>query len=236
MTKRIRPYVQVLGAAALLAQALIFPSCGGGNEGMTGNGTGNGGTTGSGTGSAGTTGASGATGSAGASGSAGATGAGGSMPFGEPACTGLRTAAGEEPAKNVPCTPADPQFCFRTCGPVREGIKSETCETSGVYAEMSGCTFDPGKNYSCYKIPAAANPVCPVGMTPKGSDPCTDLNVPTCTACNSLQGLNGGQYFDSAGSPKTGWCVCQAPNGQGVRTWSCASDTAWPCPFGAGCV
>ena len=45
----------------------------------------------------------------------------------------------------------------------------------------------------------------------------------------------GGNYLDSGGAPKVGWCTCQEPNTQGVRTWTCASDTAWPCPLGSGC-
>ena len=97
---------------------------------------------------------------------------------------------------------------------------------------MSGCSFNPANDYSCYKIPAAANTACPAGVTPKGSDPC---DVPHCTLCNSLGGIVGGNYFDSTGAPKVGWCTCQVPNGDGLRTWTCASDTAWPCPLGAGC-
>jgi len=53
--------------------------------------------------------------------------------------------------------------------------------------------------------------------------------------CNSLQGLMGGQYLDSSGAVKIGYCVCTQPNAAGVRTWSCASDTAWPCPLANGC-
>jgi hypothetical protein len=60
-------------------------------------------------------------------------------------------------------------------------------------------------------------------------------DVPPCTLCNSLQGAVGGQYLDSSGAGKVGWCVCNPPNANGQRTWSCAADTAWPCPLGAGC-
>ena len=70
------------------------------------------------------------------------------------------------------------------------------------------------------------------GVTPKASDPC---DVPHCVLCNSTGGLNAGSYLDSGGSPKTGFCTCQEPNGQGMRTWTCASETAWPCPLGKGC-
>ena len=111
-------------------------------------------------------------------------------------------------------------------------MKTETCTTAGTYAEMSGCSFDPSQDYSCYRIPTAANAACPAGVTPRGASAC---DVPHCTLCNSLRGIVGGQYLDAAGAPKVGWCVCQAPNADGLRTWSCASDTAWPCPLGAGC-
>jgi hypothetical protein len=97
---------------------------------------------------------------------------------------------------------------------------------------MSGCSFDPFRDFSCYKLPVAANPICPAGITPMASGPC---DIPHCSLCNSLQGTVGGQYLDSTGAPKVGWCVCQEPNATGMRTWSCASDTAWPCPLGAGC-
>jgi hypothetical protein len=224
MTKRIRPFIQSLGAAALVAGVFMFQACGGGNVGMTGaagsgSPAGTAGDTGSGT--AGTTGGGGTTGAGGSA----ATGTGGTAAFGEPAC--LSTVV-----KGGACTPADQQFCYKTCGPARTGVKTETCTTAGTYAEMSGCSFDPSKDYSCYKIPAAANTACPAGVTPKGSDPC---DVPMCTLCNSLGGVVGGNYFDSTGAPKVGWCACQAPNGDGLRTWTCASDTAWPCPLGAGC-
>lgn len=216
MIKRIRPYLQV----ALLAQVFIFVGCGGSNTSPIA------GTAGTGSGAAGTTGAAGGpAGTNGGAGTTGAAGAGGSMAFGEPAC--LSTVV-----KGGVCGPADQQFCYKTCGPERTGVKTETCQTSGTYAEMSGCTFDPSKDYSCYKIPTEVQTACPAGVTPQGSMPC---DTPHCTQCNSLQGVTGGQYLDSTGAPKVGWCTCQVPNSAGLRTWTCATDTAWPCPLGAGC-
>ena len=94
---------------------------------------------------------------------------------------------------------------------------------------MSGCSFDPAMNFACYKIPAAANTACPAG-TPQAS---TDCTVDHCVVCNSTGGLPGGGYSDSGGAAKVGYCVCQVANSAGKRTWSCASDTAWPCPAGA---
>ncbi len=115
-----------------------------------------------------------------------------------PLCSGLTTAAGAAPTKGGACVAADPQLCYKTCGPQGIGFKSETC-TGGLYAEQSGCTFPTGADYSCYKIPAAIDASCPKTV-PKASDPCT---VAECTPCN----LNG-QYLDSSGASKAGYCVC----------------------------
>ncbi len=155
----------------------------------------------------------------------GAGGAGGmSGAFGEPAClSGV--------AKGVPCAATDQQLCYKTCGPEKTGIKSETC-VGGIYAEMSGCTFEPTKDYSCYKIPSSASAACPAGVAPTASMAC---DVPHCTLCNTTGGLPGGQFIDSTGAVKVGYCTCQEPNASGVRTWTCASDVQWPCPAGLGC-
>ena len=152
------------------------------------------------------------------------TGTGGGS-FGQPACPSTVVRGGA-------CTAVDPQFCYKTCGPDSVGVKTETCTTNGTYAEMSGCTFDPSRDFSCYKIPSTTNAVCPQAVTPQASGAC---DVPPCTLCNSLQGIVGGQYLDSSGAPKVGWCACKLPNAAGTRTWSCASDTSWPCPLGSGC-
>jgi hypothetical protein len=142
-------------------------------------------------------------------------------------------------AKGVACAAADPQLCYKTCGPEKAGVKSETCSTSATYTE-GACMFDPSKSYSCFKIPAAVNTACPldadagtgVYLTPQGSQPCT---IGVCMPCNSMGGLAGGLYKDSTGAAKTGYCTCQAPNANGNQVWSCSSDTAWPCPSGSGC-
>ena len=220
MTKRIAVQ-SVLGAAAL---AFVLQGCGSNTPSNTGTAG-----TGSPQGTAGTTGQAGTSGEAGTTGGAGTTGSGGSGLY-SPSCTGLTTAAAAEPTKGGACVAADPQLCYKTCGPEKAGVKSETC-TGGVYAEMSGCSFDPAVDFACYKIPAAANTVCPAG-TPQAS---TDCTVDHCVVCNSTGGLPGGGYSDSGGAAKVGYCVCQVANSAGKRTWSCASDTAWPCPAGLGC-
>jgi hypothetical protein len=173
-------------------------------------------------GNGGTNAAAGTTGSGGTA--SGGTASGGTA-FGEPACVSALA------TKAASCTPADQQFCYKACGPEKQGGKSETC-TNGIYYEMPGCAFDPDKDYSCYAIPNAANPVCPQQVTLQAGTPC---QVDHCVPCNSSGGLPGGMYTDSSGAPKVGYCVCQPPNAAGERTWSCASDTAWPCPLGIGC-
>ena len=216
------PGAKVRVVLFLSVVAVAPDGCGGqltGNHaGGAGNGgsTARGGTTGSGSG--------GLSGSGGVSGSAGASDAGGTT-FGEPAC--LSTVM-----RGIQCGPQDQQLCYKTCGPERTGVKAVMCSTAGTYTEMSGCAFDPYRDYSCYAIPSAANAACPTDVTPQASQSC---DLPHCTLCNSLGGLYGGQFIDSTGAPKVGWCTCQVPNAAGVRIWTCASDTAWPCPLGAGC-
>jgi len=141
------------------------------------------------------------------------------------------TSGGTAIKKGVPCTAADTQLCYNTCGPQSKGVKSETCTASAdggmTYAEMAGCSFDPAGNYACYKVPTAANTVCPAGATagtyamPMASSACTVADG--CTLCNSLGGLATGQYLDSSSAMKQGFCICVGSK------WSCASDTAWPC-------
>jgi hypothetical protein len=144
----------------------------------------------------------------------------------DPKCDLTPTVAGEEIKKGTACTEADPQCCWRSCGPQSIGWKTEQC-VAGVYAE-GDCQFPPAGDYSCYAIPDAIDAtVCPQDAPPKSGDACT---VPECTLCNLDD-----TYFDSGGSSKTGYCVCQAPNAEGTRTWSCGSTSAWPCPLGQGC-
>jgi hypothetical protein len=131
--------------------------------------------------------------------------------------------AGPAPTKGGACTSSDPQLCYKTCGPESIGFKSETC-TAGTYVEQSGCSFPPGMDYSCFKIPAMISAACPTTI-PQAGMACT---VAPCTLCN----LNGA-YLDSTSTMKMGYCVC--PMGTGMQKWSCASTTAWPCPAGQGC-
>jgi hypothetical protein len=134
------------------------------------------------------------------------------------------TAAGQAPTKGGACTASDPQLCYKTCGPQSIGFKSETC-TNGAYAEQSGCSF-ADMDYACFKIPATVDASCPT-TAPQATMPC---EVAACTSCSV-----GGNYLDSSGASKTGYCVCPMAGASGMRKWSCASTTAWPCPAGRGC-
>lgn len=143
-----------------------------------------------------------------------------------PKCDLTPTAAGAEIKKGTACTEADPQCCFRTCGPQSIGWKTETC-IAGAYEE-GDCQFPPDADYSCYAVPEQIDAtVCPQDAPPQAGQEC---DVAECTLCNLDD-----TYLDSGGSSKVGYCVCQAPNGDGKRTWSCGSTTAWPCPLGQGC-
>ncbi len=167
-----------------------------------------------------------AAGSGGAAGTTGGAGGSGGENF-SPACDVSTTAAGMAIAKGVACVAADPQLCWKKCGPQSSGWKSETC-TGGVYAEAD-CVFPSSGDYSCFKIPTTQNAACPTdaAMMPQASQTC---DVPECNPCNV-----GGQYKTSSAEVKVGWCICQPANSSGKRTWSCASGTAWPCPLGQGC-
>ena len=225
-TKRVLlATLQILAAAF----ALEVAGCSDSNEpsttagaGATGGSSGGTGGTGGGTGGTGgsTTGTGGAGGSTGGSG-----GSGGGGTF-SPLCSAVpRTQAGEEPTKGGVCTSADPQLCYKTCGPLSIGFKSETC-TGGLYVEQSGCSFPDNMDYACYKIPTPVSAACPAAV-PQASQTC---DVAECTPCNA-----GGLYADSSGAQKEGYCVCPKASSAGTRKWSCASSTAWPCPMNKGC-
>lgn len=236
-TKRVTPFLGTVAYLALgfAALALATQGCSGNNDPATSTGgttgTATGGTTGTTTGTGGTTGTTTGTGGAPTT-----TGTGGSTgTFGSPACG--NNMAGTAIAKNVACTAADATpgsataLCYKTCGPAKTGAKTETCPAGGgVYAE-GDCAFDPTADYSCYKVPTTADPSCPTTAIQSGAD-CT--GVAACVVCGGTSaspGMPG--YLDSTGAPKQGYCVCQASATK--PTWSCASTTAWPCPFGTGC-
>ncbi|MEO6603211.1 MAG: hypothetical protein ABIQ16_25225, partial [Polyangiaceae bacterium] len=171
----------------------------------------------------------GATAAAGAGGAPAAAGAGGAPATGmyTPLCSAVPvTAAGVAPTKAGACTATDTQLCFKSCGPQGVGFKSETC-TADVYQEQSGCSFPDDADYSCFKIPTTQDATCPTTTI-------TANTVCTTTACSACSDATG-HYYDTSNNMKVGYCVCPAPGASGMSKWSCASDTAWPCPTGKGC-
>jgi hypothetical protein len=239
MTKRMAPFC---GTIALLAQVFVFQGCGGSNSPSTagtggtpgtGGETATGGTPGTGgtiTSTGGTPGTGGATTSTG-----GTPGTAGSSGTGVAAC-GNATSTGLAIAKGGACAATDTPVCTKTCGPEKSGTKTETCTAtataSGTYAE-GACSFSTTTNFMCYAIPTAAtaSAMCPA-TAPKASDPCT---ITDCIVCGGPSATSpaGTGYLDSTGAPKLGYCVCQAS--ATTPTWSCSSNTAWPCPGGTGC-
>lgn len=146
-----------------------------------------------------------------------------------PPCYQHTTTAGDEILKGVPCTSDDPQQCYRPCGPAQVGWKLEECR-AGVYAEED-CRFPGDGDYSCYRLPEDPadidSVVCGVTAPPAATDECS---APMCMACNY-----DGYYEDTGGDAKEGYCICREPDAMGVRRWTCASTTAWPCPTSNGC-
>lgn len=170
-------------------------------------------------------------GSAGTGGSMGGQGASAGNPpidpnFSPPCFLGPTVSGDEEIKKGVSCTTEDPPVCYRTCGPNQTGWKTETC-TAGVYAE-GDCSFPADKDYSCYRIPDPIDvSACGLSAPPAATDECT---APLCMTCNF-----DGFYQDTGTDVKEGFCVCREPDAMGVRRWTCASATAWPCPLNQGC-
>jgi hypothetical protein len=219
------PTASAGATAAAGASNVAGAAAAGAPSGAAGAATGSAGSASAGAPSAGAGGATAAGGAAGAAGASSTGGATGGM-F-TPLCTAVPlTAAGVAPAKGGACTAGDPQLCYKGCGPQNSGFKSETC-TAGLYAEQSGCTFPADSDYGCFKIPTTQDATCPT-TTITASMPCT-TNM--CTVCSDATG----HYYDSGNNLKVGYCVCPAPGASGTSKWSCASNTAWPCPTGKGC-
>lgn len=222
------------GGAAGRAGGAGGPTAGGGQTSAGGGGASGGDSAASPGGEAGeatTGGSSGRGGGAGTGSSVGGQGASAGNPpidpdFSPPCFLGPTVSGGEEIKKGTSCTAEDPPLCYRTCGPNQTGWKTETC-LAGVYAE-GDCTFPPENDYSCYKIPDPIDTTaCGLTAPPAATDPCT---APLCMSCNF-----DGFYEDTGSDVKLGFCTCREADGDGVRRWTCASETAWPCPLNQGC-
>jgi hypothetical protein len=143
--------------------------------------------------------------------------------LGDPPCG--NNLAGVEIKKGTSCTEADVEVCYRTCGPESSGWKAETC-TASAYVEGE-CEFPAEDDYSCYAVGATVDEACPEEEPQSG----VVCDVAICTPCNYM-----GNYKDSGGSPKEGYCVCKDAEAPEDRTWTCASTSAWPCPGSSGCA
>ena len=94
-------------------------------------------------------------------------------------------------AKGGACAPTDVQLCYKTCGPEKAGVKSETCQTSGTYAEMSGCTFDCDRDLLLLQDPDGGEHDLPADARCRdgASRKARALTVATACLCNSMGGL-----------------------------------------------
>ena len=125
------------------------------------------------------------------------------------------------------CTGTEPP-CWNTCGPNKAGFKNCTC-AAGIW-NCPVCAYEPGNDYSCYKItPAVAlcppDPTDTVGMLPQSGGACTQ---DPCKPCGSAVAV---AYRDSTNAAKAGYCVCVPPPadadaGTGSK-YSCASIKEW---------
>ena len=178
-------------------------------------------------GTAGTTGTSGMSGRGGSTGRGGAPGPGGT--------TGIAgSSAGQPPCdstvfKGGACTAPDQQRCYKTCGPDKLGMKSEIC-AGGVYAEMSGCTFDTVRDYSCYRLPSTPTAGCSVGLTPQANALCS---LPPCVVCNNNEGLAAARTPTRRAGPCS--VTAFAPRTRRGDEVELRQRQAWPCPLGRGC-
>lgn len=147
------------------------------------------------------------------------------------------TKSGAAIAKNVPCTAEDTQSCYVACGVMGLGYKLETC-VGGVYTDNGWCMYDPGCDYSCFKLPDKPDPGCPTTepAAPRHLSPCS---LPPCVVCGvtSTEATTG--FRDAAqGMMKVGPCIC-VPAGiaaDGIeitpQRWSCNGGSYWPCKIG----
>jgi hypothetical protein len=226
--------IRVCALAALVAAGAVFVACSDSNDPATESSTGG---TGASTGddddeaTGGETSSAGGTEAAGGDEGTGGQGTGGGEfvcnyptsnnppPSDAPECVNGET-------KNDPCTAEQEGYqCYKTCGPrYSSGWKPLTC-TSGVFTEISDCTWT-GTEYSAFRIPAdLANidPSCPADP-PQATTAC---NVDACISCAA----SNGAYRDSSGTEKSGWCTCYHGPDDAEPVWTCGTaGKAWPCP------
>jgi len=102
------------------------------------------------------------------------------------------------------------QDCTKTCGV--DALATKPCSCSAGTWSCGTCVYPPG-DYSCYQLPPSGVPVCPP-QTMSGTTRCTVM----CSICSG--------YLDSTGTPKDGYCSCDATGSSPV--YRCASTAEWP--------
>jgi hypothetical protein len=227
--------IPVCALAALVAAGAIAVGCSDSNppatQSSTGGTDGTGGSTGEGGGEA----TGGDTSTGGGEATGGDQGTAGQGTGGEFVCN-YPTASNPPPedapqcmndeAKNDPCTEEQEGYrCYKNCGPrYSSGWKPLTC-TSGVFTEISDCTWT-GDDYSAFRIPETLEEIdsaCPT-EPPQATMPC---NVDPCISCAAPNGA----YKDSGGTEKSGWCTCYHGADDEDPVWTCGTaGKAWPCP------
>jgi hypothetical protein len=167
----------------------------------------------------------------------GAAGTGGSGGIAGPSGTGGYPEPGEVPI-GAPCAAdvrnkrfcsasatSNDASCWLTCGPNKSGFKNCICSAGAWSCPV--CAFDPGQDYSCYRVPAGVaacplDPSDPVSGLPASGSPCVQ---DACKPCGSAVSH---AYRDSGGVPKIGYCVCVPSPDAMSRVYSCASINEWP--------
>ena len=204
MTKRIRPFVQSLGAAALVAGVFMFQACGGGNghdpdpparRGRPAPAPAPPGRP-----------------ARPAPPAAAAPPAGGRRRHGRNA--GLRRAR-LPVARSSRAAPAPPRIsssATRPADPRRRASRPRPARRPAPTPRCRAARSIRPRTTPATRSRPRRNTACPAGVTPQGSAAC---DVPHCVLCNSLGGVTGGSYLDSGGAPKVGWCTCQEPNATG---------------------
>ena len=118
------------------------------------------------------------------------------------------------------CTPADQQFCYKTCGPEKTGVKTDTCAANGVYAEMVRLHLRSGQGLLLLRDPVGAPTRSALaGVAPQGKLACA-TSRPLRAVQQPPAVCRAATISIRRGAPKVGWCTCQLPNGGVLRTWS----------------
>jgi len=143
-------------------------------------------------------------------------------------------ALGSQPAARRPrdddcqkreCTSPTRKLCYKTCGPINVGSSRRPAPVAYLEGE---CVFPAGVNYGCFQVPGAIQrrarlrPRSIISRALCRSVPCRAAACGAkCAECCRLSGLE---------RRRQGRLLRLYRGATGGGKWSCASDTAWPCP------